>query len=281
MLRQRYALLPLAVAGLAELLAAQPAAAQYPVGDRRSEMTVGRSYYESQGPGYSLYIPSAAFAGRYYFTPGMYTGAYAPTRFATSSGYYATQASGYSPIMFTSLYYPGIYGAYAHGPGAATWNVGPHIQTVPDNRPSDNPVGAPYAPQQRPLMEVPLNARIGLSSQPDLRAQPALIDVFLPAQATLTFQGVLTTQEGGVREFQSPPLEPGRTYTYDIRATWRTEDGREVKRTQQLKVSAGNRATVDFNRETVSAPGEPESQRSALRAQPLPMQRDRRPEPNP
>ena len=37
-------------------------------------MTAGRSYYESRGPGYSYYVPSATFAGRHDFFPGKYTG---------------------------------------------------------------------------------------------------------------------------------------------------------------------------------------------------------------
>jgi uncharacterized protein (TIGR03000 family) len=279
MLHQRSCIIPLAVAGLGLVLASQPASAQYPVGDRRPEMTVGRSYFESHGPGYSLYIPSATFAGRYDFTPGKYTGVYAPTRFASSTGYYATLASGYPPIMMTSLNYPGIYGAYALGPGAATWNVAPSYQTVPDNRPSDNPVGAPYTPQERPLMDVPLKGRVQLRSLPDLGARPALIDVFLPPQATLTFQGLATTEQGGIRVFQSPPLEAGRTYSYDIRATWRTDDGRDVARNKRLTVSAGDHATVDFNRAGPSAFGELENQRPTLRSQPPPMLRDLRPEP--
>ncbi len=279
MLHQRSCILPLAVAGLALALASQPALAQYyPIGDRRPEMTVGRSYFESHGPGYSLYVPSATFAGRYDFTPGKYTGVYAPTRFASSLGYYGRLASGYSPIMMTSLNYPGIYGAYALGPGG-TWNVAPSWQTMPDNRPSDNPVGAPYVPQERPLMDVPLKARVELSSQPELRARAALIDVFLPPQATLTFQGMATSETGGIRVFQSPPLEPGRTYSYDIRATWRSDDGRDVARTQRLTVSAGDHATVDFNRAAPSSLGELENQRPTLRTQPPPMLRDLRPEP--
>jgi uncharacterized protein (TIGR03000 family) len=280
MLYRQSSRLALLAAGVALLLASQPAPAQYyPVGDRRPEMSTGRTYFESHGAGYSLYIPAATYAGRYDFYPGKYTGVYAPTRFASSTGYYATMPSGYSPIMMTSLNYPGIYGAYVLGPGAAGNNLVPAFQTIPDNRPSDNPVGAPYAPLARSLMDVPLKPRIEVSTQPELRtARSAMIDVFLPPQAALTFQGQPTTEEGGVRVFQSPALEPGRTYTYDIRATWRTDDGREVSRTRRLSVSAGDHLTVDFNR-GATAPAE-ELQRPTLRTQPQPLLRDVRPEPN-
>ena len=55
MLRQRF---PLgALRGRAGLLAPAPAGAQYPVGDRATPMTAGRSYTESYGPGYTAYVP--------------------------------------------------------------------------------------------------------------------------------------------------------------------------------------------------------------------------------
>jgi uncharacterized protein (TIGR03000 family) len=267
----------LTAGALAVLLSPRPAAAQYPVGDRPSQMSTGGAYYESRGPGYSAYTPAANLAGRYDFYPGQYTGNYRPSRFATSNGYYATSPSGYSPIFMTSLNYPGIYGSYAHGPSAATVNVVTAFQTTLDNRPSDNPVGAPYAPLQRPLAEVPYKGTVELTARAELAAQPALIDVFLPAEASLSFQGIAMTETGSVREFQSPPLVPGRTYTYDLRATWKTEDGREVARSRRLTVRAGDHLEVDLNRGVMPRADELENERPALRTSPLPRLRESRP----
>ena len=95
----------LLVVGLLALLTPRPATAQYPVGDRGQSTTIGHPYYESRGPGYTTYIPSASRAGDYAFYPGKYTGDYRPSRFATSYGAYSTRPSGYSPIMMTSLNY--------------------------------------------------------------------------------------------------------------------------------------------------------------------------------
>jgi uncharacterized protein (TIGR03000 family) len=282
MLRQRLPLMALAVAGLAVLLAPRPASAQYPVGDRASVMSTGGSYYVSRGPGYSAYTPAPNLAGRYDFYPGMYTGDYRPSRFATSSGYYATSPSGYPPVFLTSLHYPGIYGSYTNGIGtAATVNVATRFHTTLDNAPSDNTVGAPYAPLQRPLAEVPLKGVTELSTRPAPASRTALIDVFLPADATLTFQDELTTETGPVRAFQSPPLEPGRTYTYDIRATWRGEGGRPAARKQRVTVRAGDHVEVDFNKDVMPRAEEPENERPMLRTQPLPLLRQGKPESRP
>jgi uncharacterized protein (TIGR03000 family) len=273
MLRHRFSLMTLAVAALAALLTPRPANAQYPVGDRSAQMTLGRPYYESRGPGYSAYVPSATFAGRYDFYPGKYTGYPIVSRFATTNGYYATLPSGYSPIMFTSLNYPEVYGAYILGPGVSV-NVAPPIQTRPDNPPSDNPVGAPYLPLSRPLAEVPEKGVTQLNTVALTSGRPALIDVFLPEKATLSFQGVAMDEEGAVRAFQSPPLVPGRTYTYDVRASWRGDDGREVVRNRKVTVRAGDHLEVDLNRSVMPRAEEPENQQPMLRTRPAPMTRE-------
>jgi uncharacterized protein (TIGR03000 family) len=88
---------------------------------------------------------------------------------------------------------------------------------------------------------------------------------------------VPTDETGPSRQFQSPPLEPGRTYSYDVRATWRTEDGQEVARNRRLTVRAGDHLELDFNR-GLMPPAEPESERPMLRTQPLPL-RERSPAP--
>ena len=280
MLRQRFPRVALAVAGLAVLLGSRPASAQYPVGDRASVMSTGGSYYVSRGPGYSAYTPAAAFAGRYDFYPGMYTGDYRPARFATSNGYYATSPSGYPPIFLTSLHYPGIYGSYATGLGVGTTvNVATRFQTTRDNPPSDNTVGAPYAPLQRPLAEVPLKEVTELRARAAPPSRTVLIDVFLPAEARLWFQGEPTSETGAVRQFESPPLEPGQAYTYDVRATWKDDDGREVVQSRRLTVRAGDHLEVDLNRGAMPRADQPENERPTLRTQPPPLLRDVRPAP--
>jgi hypothetical protein len=175
--RQRFSLCLLAAALLALLLAPRPAAAQSVASDGRGEMSVGRSYYESRGPGYSVYVPSANYAGAYQFYPGYYTGYPIVSRFAGGTGYYSTTSSGYSPIFMTSLNYPTVYGSYSMQPSGNMYNTAPVFQTRPDNLPSDNTVGAPYAPLSRPLMDVPPPSGTELTARLDLPSRSALIDV--------------------------------------------------------------------------------------------------------
>jgi uncharacterized protein (TIGR03000 family) len=81
----------------------------------------------------------------------------------------------------------------------------------------------------------------------------ALINLSVPADAEIWFEGSKMTSTGSVREYQSPPLEPGGRYTYDIRARWE-ENGHEVTQTQQIEVTAGTRVDVHFPVQPTKAP---------------------------
>jgi uncharacterized protein (TIGR03000 family) len=89
----------------------------------------------------------------------------------------------------------------------------------------------------------------GASSQPaPARDNAARVRVIVPADAKVWFDNRATTQAGAERWFESPALTPGRQYTYDIKAQWRDQDGKEVTRTGQVDVSANASVTVDLTR---------------------------------
>jgi uncharacterized protein (TIGR03000 family) len=73
----------------------------------------------------------------------------------------------------------------------------------------------------------------------------AHINVRVPANAELWFEGEKTTQKGEVRRFDSPPISPGQDYTYEIRAKWREGD-HDVTQTRSVVVRGGQQAVVDF-----------------------------------
>jgi uncharacterized protein (TIGR03000 family) len=52
-------------------------------------------------------------------------------------------------------------------------------------------------------------------------------------------------QAGTVRLFHSPPLEPGKYFTYKIKARW-MENGQAVERERQVTFQAGQTVTIDF-----------------------------------
>ena len=83
---------------------------------------------------------------------------------------------------------------------------------------------------------------------------PATVVVRLPAGARLTIDGRPTRATGATRRFVSPPLQPGKSYTYRLRA----EIGlarRTVSETQTVTVQAGRRSQVEFGLSGVRVTG--------------------------
>jgi uncharacterized protein (TIGR03000 family) len=75
--------------------------------------------------------------------------------------------------------------------------------------------------------------------------EPATLEIRVPADAAIWFDGSRSSQTGSDRTFATPPLKPGTAYSYDIRARW-TADGAAVEQTRTVTVRAGQRTRVDF-----------------------------------
>jgi uncharacterized protein (TIGR03000 family) len=75
---------------------------------------------------------------------------------------------------------------------------------------------------------------------------PATIRVTLPADARLTVDGHATQSTSADRLFESPPLEPGRTYAYTFKAEF-VRAGRTITVQQRSYVQAGRETAVSLN----------------------------------
>jgi uncharacterized protein (TIGR03000 family) len=141
----------------------------------------------------------------------------------------------------TSNYYPSdYYGGYSVGPAyytpyaASNYGWGPVVGTgIGQYSYGDN-----------------LNTRNRNTYQsmysPATSVDDARIRVWVPdTNAQVFFDDSPTRQNGMERFYNSPPLDPSKTYSYTIRATW-TENGKEVSRTKDVKVQSGRTAVVDF-----------------------------------
>jgi len=73
----------------------------------------------------------------------------------------------------------------------------------------------------------------------------ARIRVHVPEDAKVWVAGEATKQTGSERMFGSPTLTPGKTYTYDIKASW-MEDGKRVEKTQKVRIRANETSNVTF-----------------------------------
>jgi uncharacterized protein (TIGR03000 family) len=124
--------------------------------------------------------------------------------------------------------YYGYAPSYSYSPNSYEY-VAPPV--VAYNPPSAVAQSNSYAPLPVAPAEVAPNA--------------CLIDVRLPAEAELWFEGDRVNEAGALRRFVSPALEPGKVCTYAVRARW-VQDGRPIDRVQAVQVQAGGRVTVDF-----------------------------------
>jgi uncharacterized protein (TIGR03000 family) len=83
------------------------------------------------------------------------------------------------------------------------------------------------------------------AADPAAAAEPAVITVHVPAGAIVQFDGVETRHEGITRRFETPPLTPGRSYSYDVSVSW-TDGGQTVVRQRRVSFWAGERITLNF-----------------------------------
>jgi uncharacterized protein (TIGR03000 family) len=73
----------------------------------------------------------------------------------------------------------------------------------------------------------------------------ATVTVKLPADARLYVEGVLTTQTGAVRTFETPRLESGKPYVYDLRAEV-VRDGQVRRISERVTVEANKAVEVEL-----------------------------------
>jgi uncharacterized protein (TIGR03000 family) len=69
--------------------------------------------------------------------------------------------------------------------------------------------------------------------------------VLVPPDATVLFNNVPTRQTGPMRIFDTPSLQQGRNYNYEVAAKFHV-NGQEVTRVKQIAFHAGDAITVDL-----------------------------------
>jgi uncharacterized protein (TIGR03000 family) len=74
---------------------------------------------------------------------------------------------------------------------------------------------------------------------------PATIELIVPADAQVWFNGQATTQTGTVRRFVTPELNADSDYTYELKVRW-NKDGQPTEKTRQISVVAGGVRQVNL-----------------------------------
>jgi uncharacterized protein (TIGR03000 family) len=126
------------------------------------------------------------------------------------------------------------YGGYGYGYGSTY--VSPSTVYYNDYGPSANIV--PVSP------DVTTTRSAYYAPEADNKAR---IHVRIPADATLWIDGDPTQQTGAERDFVTPPLTPGSTFTYTMKARW-MQGNDPVERTIKVDVRANATSQADFMR---------------------------------
>jgi uncharacterized protein (TIGR03000 family) len=149
------------------------------------------------------------------------------------SYYYETYQYGYNPGYYARRY-----------PVLPVFVVPSKI--APASMPYVYYVPAPAAAPPTGKRPQPVEVRVLFGPVPPAPAAvPAEIDLQVPADAQVWFDGEKTTQTGALRQFVSPPLATDRDYTYEVRVAWK-EGGREVTESRRLTVRGGSRVSASF-----------------------------------
>jgi uncharacterized protein (TIGR03000 family) len=122
----------------------------------------------------------------------------------------------------------GGYGPYL--PYGGGYGGGPSVVVV------NPPAAPPAAPGAPPAQTQP---------PPDNAAHLQLV---VPANAEVLFDGEKTTQAGPTREFVSPPLTSGKVFNYTITVRYTDAEGKPVNDKRVIYVRANDWFRIDFTR---------------------------------
>jgi uncharacterized protein (TIGR03000 family) len=92
------------------------------------------------------------------------------------------------------------------------------------------------------------------NAQPPAPDNAAHLMLLVPDNAQIWFEGQKTSQTGKQREFITPVLEPGKSYTYTIRVRATSSDGRPTDETRDIRVRANDWWSIDFTKPAPKMP---------------------------
>jgi uncharacterized protein (TIGR03000 family) len=171
-----------------------------------------------------LYV-LAAVAMIFIPTPGkaqLYD-AFTVLRLPDRTVYFAPQ--GYLPA---AAFFPTVFDAYPYRGWPASYPLASY----------------PFAPGSiNPMSFSPLSYDPTANSQPML--ENSSISLRVPSSAEVLIQGKKMKETGTDRQFTLPPLDPQKTYDYDVRVTW-SDNGRQISDTHHLKVRAGDQKSISY-----------------------------------
>jgi uncharacterized protein (TIGR03000 family) len=194
------------------------------------------------GAGAHPYYGYRNYSGRYYGGYYANRGYYYPYRYGYYPYNYGYRGWGYPYYPLLGLAY-GLASSVGYGGYYAPYyNSYDYAPTYYDYAPT---YGAPYS--YAPAY--PDSSYVSQAQYAPPAAAEATVRVHVQSDAEVLFDNHLTQQTGPERVFSTPPLDPSKTFTYDVTARW-TENGRDREVTRQVTVVPGRTVDVDFTSKT-------------------------------
>jgi uncharacterized protein (TIGR03000 family) len=216
---------------------------------------------EAHGPGGGGGHGGGHHAGGYHGGGYHYGGYYYPHY---GHAFYGPYRPGlYAPYGFYRPYYGGFYGpglglgglglfglGFGMGYGLGGYGLGGYGLYLPyyGGTTIVNPTTVVTAPPAGGTGVAPV------AQTPPPPDNAAHLQLVVPQNAEVLFNGDTTTQTGTVREFVSPPLTPGKSYDYAITVRYLDADGKSISDRRVIHVHANDWFRIDFTR---PAPPEP------------------------
>jgi len=184
----------------------------------------GSPYYSN----YGYYYPGYSYSSGYYY-PQYYSGYYYPSYSSYYYPSYSYSVPAYSSYYYSTPTYSYSTPAYSYSTPAystQSYYYGPGTTYVTPSTTTSSYQAPMPAPQD---------------------GNTAHIAVHVPAEnATVWIAGQRMSQAGTDRNFVTPPLTAGRTYSYEIRAQWTTASGQVANQTRTVSFQPGQTVNVDF-----------------------------------
>lgn len=139
----------------------------------------------------------------------------------------------YGGYDYPSYGYASTPGGYYFEPSSYSYSI-PLVYTTPPNYDGGATV-VPVGPGS--------DTRTTTSAYYNPGQPSATVEVRVPGDAKVWFDGTATTMSGDDRIFQTPALDAGKTYHYDVKAQW-MKDGKPVEKTLTITVAAVDRKSV-------------------------------------
>jgi uncharacterized protein (TIGR03000 family) len=165
--------------------------------------------------------------------------------FGYGGGYYIDPFTGF-PL--NAGYGAGLYGAAAgyYGPGSWYGYAPSYSYEYGINRVI--PVAGGYQTFQ-PIVTAGYNPPVapqGMSQALPPKSKTAVLDLFVADPgAEISINGNKMQQGGQQRKFVTPELEPGKKYSFEVRAKW-TQNGKQYDKTRTVTVYQGEQVGINF-----------------------------------